>query len=85
MQDIKISLLKNKPFLDKLKMCASDDAFLHCIWEIAIIEKIEPATEEWQNHLSQQGKIDVASLDLNKLMNGRNNNCFNYDAIGEIN
>lgn len=84
MQDLKINLLKNKLFLDKLKMCTSDEAFIQCVREIATIEQIAPNIEEWKIQLSKRDKIDTTSLDLNGLMNGRNNNCFNYDPIGEI-
>jgi hypothetical protein len=85
MQEIKINLLKNKRFLDKLKMCSTNEAFLACINEMAAIEQMEPRPAEWENELATQGKIDVSLLNPGQLMNGRNNNCFNNDAPDKVN
>jgi hypothetical protein len=80
MDHLKKILVKNRIFLDNLKICENEAAFVKCLTEIALSQKVIPETDIWKNSLSTSAKVDLAKVNLNKLMNGRNNNCFNDNS-----
>lgn len=77
MIEFKFALLKNRKFQEILKNCSSQPEFVLKIMDISIIYNIKTTEADIITEIDLSGTLNQPTKNLDMLLNGRNNNCFN--------